>query len=296
MLQYIGEVTNWFSSWSDQTVEQFWNFASQLVASLAGAYFGAAFAFRLSERGKKKESLEAELEAVNAAIYRCHSAFNAFANLKQQYAVSLKEAYDQERLRVVEHKARVDAGGSVEPLGVSFDFRTLNSLRIDTLKLRACVLDATRVKRRARSMISALADTAETVNQLILDRNRFVEAQRTLQVPDSVRVALVYGLPVDGRRTDTSYGDYVSGILSSTDDCIYFSSTLCKDLGSYGDEVRHKLVKLSDEVSVVTKLDYSTVAPGIMPDLKNYQTWENGFPVPPKHQTFIDRIRQYVGV
>jgi hypothetical protein len=258
------------------------NFTTSLFGALAGAWGGARAAQRIAERARRREFLLQEVRNSNAAIEFAYSVCNAALSLKQQHVRDLKATYDAQRRAVHEHDAALRAGrlprGTPLELG-ALDLGFLDVVRVRTDRLESLVLEDLSVTGKPRPLVSVLLQSVESLNHSIEFRNELINEMKQLNMTTEQRVPIIFGLPLAGGSVDERYRASVEHISRGTNDCIYFSASLMRELHRHAERARAEFLKKFDKkVPKVHQLDFGHAnRAGLMPAESDYAAWNAGF-------------------
>ena len=90
---------------------------------------------------------------------------------------------------------------------------------------------------------------------------------------------MYFGLSFNGKRVNRVYPDMIQSIYAQTDDGIFFSQLLCKDLEEHGNEIAARFTKKFGKgapkiaQAIFTKAEQE----GLMPPSQSYADWANMF-------------------
>jgi hypothetical protein len=138
---------------------------------------------------------------------------------------------------------------------------------------------------RPLNLVASLGEVVENLNATIAQRNELIEMFKASKFPPGASIADMYlALPYGGGHVNQQYPDLVDAISSYTDNAIFFSHLLCKDLREYGIEVAATFKKsFKDPAPRVTEVDFKQAeAGGMMPRSDEYETWFTAFQKLPK--------------
>lgn len=282
--EFLGEIEPWFY-WEDVLALANSAFATSLVGALAGAFAGAYMAQRIAERGKQREELLRELRCVNAAIALTSEIVNTLLALKTPHVSSINAAYQAERARHKEYMAK-RATGQIQgnmPFPLQVDFRYTPTISTPVEMLQDLVFGKISATGRPLHLAASLPEALRSLNASIARRNEIIEYFKARHSPASADLVSMYlGLPDAEGRVSQEYGDAVSGITSFTDNAIFFSQLLCRDLRDYGQGISDRLEKLlKAKPPQVYEVDFSKAkADKLIPEDEDYASWFTAF-VPP---------------
>jgi hypothetical protein len=261
-------------------------FAVAAVGSGLAAFAGAVAAQRIIERSKQREDLLREIRNTNASIMVAFSISNSLLSLKKQHVKSLRDTFETQVVTFACHQTRVLLRRPV-PLAIHFDFRSLSPPELPLDVLQTQVFEKLSLTGRALGLMTALRQSATGLSQSIIARNELVAKFRSRQVVNSIELLPEYlGLP-QGRKQviDQNYPDYVKAIYAQTDDGIFFSNLLAKDLMEHGKKIAARFkATFGEGAPNINALVYEEArVAGLMPDESNYADWLTMFlKAPPK--------------
>lgn len=256
---------------------------SNFSAALAGAFAGAIAAQRIGDRNKQRDALLHEIRSINAAVTLSFSVCNSGLSLKKQYVKDIRDKYVAQKAEVQEFHRRRRAGEQQPDEVFEFraDLRTLQMPTVPIDLLQQLVLEKISVTGRPLALIATLSGSINSLRQVLEKRSSLVEGFKTIPQKDQNRVmpALYFGLPFGDGHVSEEFPDTVEALYRVTDDVIFFSDLLLKDLVKHGERVLtayKKIAKLKSEK--ISKIDLSAArAQGLMPDHDQYEDWLNGF-------------------
>ena len=270
-----------FTSWQNLAAITNSAFMTSLIGALAGAYAGAFGAQRISERSKERAEFQAQIRNSNTAITLSFMVCNSMIALKQQQTKVLCDTYFAKRAELAGF-LEMRAGGEIPP-EAPFDFTAeLGSVPFPTVPidaLRSLVYEKLSVSRRPIALVAALTGALSSLAETIENRNGQISKFKNLTPENRQLLALYFGLPYAGGHVSTEYPDAMEGLKNLTDDVIFFSHLLCKDLEAHGNEVLYKL--RSRFKGVVDQIHPIELSPdrtaGLIPTLEQYSEWISGF-------------------
>ena len=257
-------------------------FVIALIGSFAGAFAGALGAQRIVERSKEQELVLLQLRNTNAAIMVALSVCNAMIAIKHQHVASLHATFRRQREELLDFKRKRDAGAIPRetPFEFQADLRTLPAplAPIDVLQIQ--VFERLSVTGRPLALVTTLSQTILSLATSIATRNALIERFKTAGGSTNPEfLNLYFGFPSSSGHHSTEYADTVEAIHNLTDDAIFFSHLLCRDLQDHGRTIleRYK-ARFKDDSQSVSKPDFSKAKEaGLFPDEANYQDWLRGF-------------------
>jgi hypothetical protein len=279
------------SAWAETAVflDPYWTgakaffnsaFFTAIAGSLAGAFFGAYAAQRIAERNKTRDELLKEIRNTNASIMLSFDICNCLLSAKKQFTSDIKDKFYNQRNIIVDIcNNKADASAAInKEIEFGLDFRTLQrmTLPIDILQKR--IFDNLSLVGRSISLVATLERTLDGLNVVIERRNKLIEAYKLKSLEPSEKEHTFndyFGFRQRSGHIDSEYKDLIDGIESQTDDGIFFSQLLCRDLNEHGNELVAKFKKLSRSGAPrVNKPDFSKAEEaGLMPSGSKYTDW-----------------------
>lgn len=286
----IASTWNALAPWlSWETVKIFGNsaFTTSLVGALSGAFAGAVAAQHVAERSKLRDELTKEIRNINAAITLAFSVVNGMLALKQQHVRALKTTYDEERARHADYSAKRSVGliQGNSPYLIKADFRSIPIMSPPVATVQEVVFGRLSATGRPLSLTASLAEAVGNLNASIAKRNELVELFKEGQFPKGADLPAMYlGLPYDEGHLNQEYGDTVEAIAMYTDDAIFFSHLLCRDLREYGLKVvEQNRNTLKGAPPRVTEVDFTLAQESkLLPEDDKYATWFTAFQPSPE--------------
>ena len=272
---FLHELFTW------QNVAAFLN--SNFTAALAGAFAGALAAQRIGDRAKQRDTLLQEIRSTNAAIVISFTICNAGLSLKKQFVKDIYKTYITKKFELEEFQRRRAASQQSPDLPFEFqaDFRTLQMPLVPIDVLRTQVYDSISATGRPLALVAALTGAVASLADTIQKRNALIERFRGLGPAGEAHLpAFYFGLPYGPGHVSTEFSDTVESLHSLTDDVIFFSELLGKDLVAHGNSILEQyrnVAKVKKEK--ISSVDLTEAREqGLMPDATNYNDWLRGFP------------------
>jgi hypothetical protein len=129
-------------------------------------------------------------------------------------------------------------------------------------------------------LVTTLSQTVHGLSASLEKRNQLIEEFKAKSpLPDDVLVPLYFGLPQKGGHVDENYPNSVHAIYNQTDDGIFFSDLLGKDLIKYGKVLAATFKKqFGKGAPSINQPDFTKAdKEGLMPDTRNYADWTTMF-------------------
>lgn len=259
-------------------IKEFFNsvFFSAIAGSMAGAFAGAYGAVLFAERGKRKDQLIMEVRNTNKAINISIGVFNSLLQMKKQHIKSLKENFENQKAKCLDHKKKIDLLqiNIEEKIDILFDLQNLSLPHLPVDILQKQVFEKLSLVGRPLSLTTTLIQTIDTLSITFEKRNQLIESYKANK---NLTVALYFGLPTPG-QVNEEYPSTINNISILTDDGIFFSQLLCKDLIEHGNETAERFKKLyKKEAPIVSKFDMEDINLSLIPEDDKYPDWFTKF-------------------
>jgi len=218
------------------------NFVTAVVGSLAGAFGGAWAAQRIAESSKLREELVKEIRNTNAAASMLYGIANAHLGLKQQFVKPMHDAYFDGLNRHTLFERAIEAG-TVPPqqrFDIKFDLQSLKPPYSPTEAIQQLMFNQISLTGAAPFVAQVLFSSIQSLNELLLDRNRLVEDWKSNRPTDLLQAYL--GLPQQS-SVDNRYKSCMEGMYLQTDNVIAFSTMVADALFEHGKSQRVRLRK-----------------------------------------------------
>ena len=271
-----------FISWENLAAISNSAFTTSLVGALAGAYAGAKAAQQIAERSKERAEFQVQIRNTNAAITLSFIVCNAAISLKRQQTKGLCDSYFNKKAELEGFLQRRKAGDSPDiPFGFQADLRSVPFPAVPIDALRSLVYEKLSVSARPLALVATLASALSSLADTIANRNGLIASFKQLspQVREAALPALYFGRPYGEGHVSTEYLDTMTGLQNLTDDVIFFSHLLCKDLATYGNKVLDKFKSqfkgVPEQIHAIELSPEKTA--GLMPPEEQYSEWLSGF-------------------
>lgn len=249
-------------------------------AAVIGGFFGSAGgawgAQRIAEKSAKRKDAIAELRNVNAALQLAFSICNTALAYRKQFSKPLMEKIKQDRedFEVV-RTIKLRQG---DEFYLQMDLRKFQPPVIPINSLRDIVYSKISAVGK---MLSATAEI-ESAHSGLIEANRQRDAFIDQATGGGTDPFVYLGFRNNGGILDERYYTWVCGLDQYASDIAFFSLVACRDLETYGDIVRKKLVALhggrDEGIPRVSAIDFSGAeASGLLPAEKDYEKWTRGF-------------------
>jgi hypothetical protein len=256
---------------------------SNFTAALAGAFAGAIAAQRIANRAKQRDTLLLEMRNTNAAIMVAASICDTGLKLKKQ---QVKPIYDRYIALRKEHDAFKQRGSNGrEPQGafvVQADLTTVQMPEVPIDVLRTQIYEKISTTGRPLAVAAVLSSAVSTLAGVLRKRIELIERFRAIDEANPLRYALYLAEPYGDGHVSEEFSDTVKAMYWLTDDVIFFSELLQKDLKSHGELVleQYKTVTKREAKKVkISSVDWALAHnEGLMPSEEEYPRWRTGFP------------------
>ena len=263
-------------SWQDIKVFFDSTFFIAITGSLAGAFAGAYGAYRIAKKSKYREELLTEIRYTNATIMVALSMFNTLLSMKRQHVRPLKKDYDAKRKACLAHidKQR-DKKGEKDTYEFEADLESLSMPHLPVNVLQQHLYEKLSLTGRPLIVIMVLNQSMHGLREAFDGRNQWIKSNKANDL--KAFEPLYFGLPLSGGHIDQVYPNLIDAIYTQTDDGLFFSSLLCKDLVNYGDKIvaqfKKEFGKGAPKINIPV-LDKPEIEE-LMPDSDEYAEWEN---------------------
>ena len=270
-----------FELFSWQNITAFLN--SNFTAALAGAFAGALAAQKIGDRAKQRNELLQEIRSTNAAIVTSFTICNTGLTLKKQFVKDIYEAYTTKKSELVELKKKHTSGQQSPAPTFEFqaDLRELQMPLMPVDILREQIYTHISATGRPLALVSTISGVVASLAETIERRKILIDRFRKQGAPDSeIFAALYFGLQYGPGHVSEEFSDTVESLHMLTDDVIYFSELLAKDLIAHGKQILEQYKKVAKiKKEKIHSLDLTEAREeGLMPDETNYINWLRGFP------------------
>ncbi len=272
-----------FMSWENLAAISNSAFTTSLVGALAGAYAGAYAAQMIAERSKERAEFQTQIRNTNAAITLSFMVCNAAISLKRQQTKGLCDTYFKKKAELEGFLQKRKAGEISPDIPFQFqaDFRSIPFAAVPIDALRSLIYEKLSVSARPLALVTTLAGALSSLADTTANRNGLIASFKELSPQDreAALPALYFGRPYGEGHVSTDYLDTMTGLQNLTDDVIFFSHQLCKDLATHGNKVLDKFK--SQFKGVVEQIHATELSPektaGLMPPDEQYSEWLSGF-------------------
>jgi len=257
-------------SWNN--IADFFN--SNFTAALAGALAGALVAQRIGDRSKERELLLQEIRSTNTAIMGSFSICNAMLILKKDSINSIYDAYETRKAELKEYNRRRAAGelSSDIPFNIQAEFTRLQMPVVPIDVLRKQIYENISVGKRPLALVAALDGTISFLADMIQQYHDLIELSKNLQ--GAKFASFYFGFP-HGNELSSEFPDTIEALHKQTNDVIFFSELLGKDLMAHGANILVQYGKVNKiKKEKIVSVDFADArAKGLMPDVSAYPDW-----------------------
>ncbi len=267
-----------------------------IIIPLSASFFGAWTAQRIAERNRFRDDIVKEIRNTNAAISLAMSVCNIAMALKRQQVTVVKRDFDEAKASYVEHM-RLRKIGQIQgntPYRFTLALMTLPPPKFAIDSMRSLVLDRISVVGRPLHLAVELAEFAGRLVGAMDARNQLIEAiKKNGGINTDEGARRLFGLPFGDGQHDLTFEQTLAAIVTITDDMIFFSYTLCKDLQKHG----HWLVgayrkRVGGRFPHITDIDFSErIADGTIPPAEQFADYMTKFVERKPTPTRWERIR-----
>lgn len=258
-------------------------FTTSLVGALAGAYAGAYAAHKISERSKERADFQTQIRNTNAAITLSFMVLNAAISLKKQQTKGLCDAYFKKKAELEGFLQKLKAEDISPDIPFEFqaDLRSIPFPAVPIDALRSLVYEKLSVSARPLALVATLAGALSSLADTTANRNGLIANFKELspQVREAALPALYFGCSYGEGHVSTEYLDTMTGLQNLTDDVIFFSHLLCKDLATHGNKVLDKFKSqfkvVLEQIHAIELLPEKTE--NLIPPDEQYSEWLSGF-------------------
>ncbi len=147
--------------------------------------------------------------------------------------------------------------------------------------LRSLVYEKLSVSARPLALVATLAGALSSLADTTANRNGLIANFKELspQVRDAALPALYFGRPYGEGHVSTEYLDTMTGLQNMTDDVIFFSHLLCKDLATHGnkllDKFKSQFKVVLEQIHAIELLPEKTE--NLIPPDEQYSEWQSEF-------------------
>jgi len=256
-------------------------FTTSLVGALAGAFAGARAAQHVAERAKENEQILTQIRTTNAAITASFSICNILLSLKKQHTKPLYETFVAKKaeLKAFHQMRRAGQIPQDQPFKCTADFSAPQMPLLPIDVLQRLVFEKLSVLGRPLALTISLAGVSASLADLMQKRATLVEQFKHLPPnAEDVLAALYFGHPFAEGRVSTEYADTLEALFNQTDDGIFFSQLLCKDLMESSEKALAAYKKRAKKTAEhIISVDFNlALETGLMPDESKYQDWLRG--------------------
>jgi len=247
--------------------------------AMAGALGGAYGAQVISGKAKANDDLIKEIRNTNAAIALAYTICNSVLSLKSQHVKRMKEEYELQRQTCLAALSLNQQGIELPVARFQADLQDLSFPYQPIDILQNLMFDSLSVRGRPLSLITTLAQTVESLKQVLDQRNQLAESYRKENLTPAEFNIQFFGLPYNGGHINMRYPSCIDAIYSYTNDAAFFSYLLSKDLVKHGGRLRRRYkIKFGKGAPFIDKPDFSkAIANGLMPKVEDYTDWMTAY-------------------
>jgi hypothetical protein len=270
-------------------------FPDYWLGTLVSAAFGAFIAAWVNNRIQTKKLVVEELNGIRASLILCFSIRNRYVSLKRQFVRPMHEQYIRAKEEHDRARQKAAAGGAQVVYNFRPDYRSLTPVIVPVQVLERYVFEKIRVRGRAIAAMVDLGGAIDGHDKAIRQQNELISYIHSRSPWEPAELAeLYFGFRNAHGVTDDRFKDNLHAIYDQTNDCIFFSRILSKDLVDYGNRLRRKYAwKYRLGVPKFKDANWTAaIQAGLIPSDDLYVNWLRGFPIPPtKWQRFVAFIK-----
>ena len=218
------------------------SFIFTFIAAGSGAFAGAWGAVIINDRRKNRAELIDEIRNTNLAINMAASIFSSLVTLKKQLVKPLKDDWEKQKTEFLNHveKIRLRQINQDAKIDIVFNLQNLSLQHLPLDVLQKQIFENLSLIGRPLSLTTTLVGTANTLDIFFEKRNLLIESYKE---NNNLTPSLYFGLRNEGLINE-DYSSTIKNISQLTDDGVFFSNLLCKDLMEYGKETRDQYRKI----------------------------------------------------
>ncbi|MDD2135656.1 hypothetical protein [Pseudomonas kurunegalensis] len=224
------------------------SFFTTVFGALAGAYFGAWAAQKIAKRSKRADELIKEIRSCNLGISLAIYTF--------EIARSLHDAVDPLRTNYQRaFKAHLDAQEKGERLtNPRYELEGWSIVRPPVDALRKILYEDITASTNALRAMPSLDHAVDSAITAVNTRNALLEDFRHRRFPESFGLYEMYfGMVVKGEM-HRDYPDTISHLGDASDEMLFFSEVLCKELHQHACSLREEHRAYSKDPVVIRML------------------------------------------
>lgn len=245
-----------------------------VFSSFAGAY-GAQY---LAGKTKKQEDFTSEIRSVNSAIILSYNICNTMYGIKDQQSQILKNSFDKQRSDLEKAKKAYAEGKLPADYIFKFDadYKVMMVPALPISRLLQLVFEKMNATDKILGAVSVLEQTIVSLNEVVIRHTEMIKFIKENAADDPEEMAhLYFGLEADDGNQDSRHAQCVEAIYGYTNDIIFYSSELCKDLNKYGQgclkKFKNKKIKINNPNFSIAE------SRGLAPSREEYRHWLRSF-------------------
>jgi hypothetical protein len=262
------------SLWS--IIAETWQNTPAAVQTIITAAFGTFVGAFLTSRSQTKRRVVDELKAVHAARALCFSITNRALALKRQQIIAMRQRYDEAVAAFQAHERGV--------LELPLDLQTVSQVKFPDAVLERIVFEKCAIGAKALAAVVAVSGAVDDLRNAIDFRNSLISEfrERRSEMTELERIQLYVGATRAG-EVDKRFATNIQALSQYTDDCIFFSVLLSKELMQYGNSLHFRnRFKFRLGVPKLLPVDWTIAEEArLIPDDAEFANWTAGFRRPP---------------
>lgn len=263
--------------WS--TTLQFLNseFIAAFLSALAGAGLGVWGAQQIALRATMRAELLGALRQANAVMVLAFTIANNTLGLKKQHVKNLAAQYEADREAVQRAVERRSRGEKLDMPTVRADMTKITPHTLPLDALRNLLFAGNLMPGKVLALATMIDQFAAELSHVINIRNDLIEEFKNSDAPEQIRLHDFFGLERPDGNTNAMYADSMRAIALYTDDLIFYSSELAKELELFAKSLKSKLDRLKVDSPKAASVDFSdATSQGLMPARDQYESWLSG--------------------
>lgn len=252
-------------------------FIAAFLSALAGAGLGVWGAQRIALRIATRTELLGALRQANAVMVLAYTIANNTLGLKKQYVKNLAGQYEADREAAQRAVTQMSRGEKPNMPTVQADMTTITPHTLPLDALRNLLFAGNVMPGKVLALATMIDQSAAELSHAINIRNDLIEEFKKSDAPEHIRWHDFFGLKRPDGNTNALYADSMRAIALYTDDLIFFSSELAKELELFAIGLKSKLDRLKVDSPKAASVDFSdATSQGLMPARDQYESWLSG--------------------
>ena len=252
-------------------------FIAAFLSALAGAGLGVWGAQRVALRTAIRNELLGALRQANAVMVLAYTIANNTLGLKKQYVKDLVGQYQADREAAQYAFEQMSRGEKPDIPTARADMTKITPHTLPLDALRKLLFAGNVMPGKVLALATMIDQSAAELSHVINIRNDLIEEFKSSDAPEHIRWHDFFGLKRPDGNTNALYADSMRAIALYTDDLIFYSSELAKELGLFAKGLKLKLDRRNVESPRAASVDFSdATSQGLMPARDQYESWLSG--------------------